>query len=102
MQLAGVAALKQVVEEGGGCTILPFGAVHREVRDGRLGARRFRGSSMRAMLVIATPSHRPVTRLAKLLLGLVRSEVRKLADAEMLRGTTRGLGQWLRAAERRA
>src|SRR5260221_13860797 len=39
MQLDCVAALKQVVEEGGGCTILPFGALHREGRDGRLGPR---------------------------------------------------------------
>jgi LysR family nitrogen assimilation transcriptional regulator len=102
MQLDCVAALKQVVEEGGGCTVLPYGAVHREVQDGRVAARPFRGTSMRAMLVIATPSHRLVTRLAKLLLELVRSEVRELADAEVLRGTTRGLSQKLQAIAGRA
>lgn len=101
MQLDCVAALKQVVEEGGGCTVLPYGAVHREVRDGRLHARPFRGNSMRAMLVVATPFHRPVTRLAKLVQDLVRARVRELAEAEVLRGTTRGLGQILRAAEAR-
>jgi LysR family nitrogen assimilation transcriptional regulator len=102
MQLDCVAALKQVVEEGRGHTILPYGAVHREVRDGRLAARPFREAGMRAMLVIATPSQRPVTRLAKLLAELVRAEVRELADGGVLRGTTRGLGQKLRAASARA
>jgi LysR family nitrogen assimilation transcriptional regulator len=98
MQIDCVAALKQIVEEGGGCTILPYGAVHREVRDGRLSARPFRAANMRAMLVVATPSHRPVTRLAKLVLDLLRSEVRELAEAEVLRGTVRGLAQRKRAA----
>lgn len=100
MQIDCVAALKQVVEDGGGCTILPFGAVHREVRDGRLSARPFRAANMRAMLVVATPSHRPVTRLAKLVLELLRTEVRDLAEAEVLRGSVRGLGQKRRAAGR--
>ena len=101
MQIDCVAALKQVVEEGGGCTILPFGAVHREVRDGRLCARPFRAANMRAMLVVATASHRPVSRLAKLVLELLRTEVRDLAEADVLRGTVRGLGQ-KRAAVARA
>lgn len=91
MEIDCVAALRQLVEEGQGRTVLPFGAVHREVRDGRLSARPFRHSSMRAMLVVATPAHQPVTRLAKLLLDLLRSEVRRLADAGALRGSTRGL-----------
>lgn len=100
MQLDCVAALKQLVEEGAGCTVLPYGAVHREVRDGRLAARPFRDGAMHAMLVIATPSHRPVTRLARLLAELVKTEVRELADAGILRGTTRGIGQRRRMTER--
>jgi LysR family nitrogen assimilation transcriptional regulator len=100
MQLDCVTALKQLVEEGVGCSVLPFGAVHREVRDGRLAARPFRESTMHAMLVLATPSHRPVTRLARLLTELVKTEVRELADAGILRGTTRGIGQRRPAAAR--
>ena len=50
-----VAALKQLVERGVGCSVLPFGAVHREVQEGRLSARPFRSPAMRAMLVLATP-----------------------------------------------
>jgi LysR family nitrogen assimilation transcriptional regulator len=80
--------------------VLPFGAVHREVRDGRLAARPFRESTMHAMLVLAMPSHRPVTRLARLLAELVKTEVRELADAGILRGTTRGIGQRRRATAR--
>jgi LysR family nitrogen assimilation transcriptional regulator len=92
MEIDCVAALRQLVEDGQGRTVLPFGAVHREVRDGRLTARPFRTSSMRAMLVVATPAHRPVTRLAKLLMNLLRAEVGRLADSAILRGSTRNLG----------
>jgi LysR family transcriptional regulator, nitrogen assimilation regulatory protein len=91
MEIDCVAALRQLVEDGQGRTVLPFGAVHREVRDGRLMARPFRTSSMRAMLVVATPAHRPVTRLAKLVMNLLHAEVRQLADAGVLRGSTRNL-----------
>jgi hypothetical protein len=76
--------------------------VHREVRAGRLAARRFAAPSMRAMLVVATAAHRPVARLAKAVQELLRAEVRELAEAEVLRGTTRGLGQRMRGAATRA
>jgi LysR family nitrogen assimilation transcriptional regulator len=86
-----VAALKQIVEDGRFCTILPFGAVHREVQDAKLSARPFRVASMRAMLVVATAAHRPVTRLAHLVMQLLQGEVRVLAEAQILRGAPHGL-----------
>lgn len=76
MEIDCVAALRQFVEDGQGRAILPFRAVHHEVRDGRLMARPFRTSSMRAMLVVATPAHRPVMRLAKLVVNLLHAKVR--------------------------
>ncbi|WP_426956400.1 LysR substrate-binding domain-containing protein [Muricoccus radiodurans] len=91
MEIDCVAALRQLVEDGRGRTVLPFGAVHREVQDGRLSARPFRHASMKAMLVVATPAHRPVTRLARLVLDLLRAEVRQLVELRTLRGSTRGL-----------
>jgi LysR family nitrogen assimilation transcriptional regulator len=91
MQLDSVAALKQLVEAGAGCTILPFGAVHREVREHRLVARPIASDEMRAMLVTATPLHRPVTKATRALLLLVHAEVKRCITAGVLRGDTDGL-----------
>lgn len=84
-----VAALKQLVERGVGPTVLPFGAVHREVREGKLRARPFRAASMRALLVIATPANRPVTPLVRATVAMVQEEVERLVPLDILRGITR-------------
>jgi LysR family transcriptional regulator, nitrogen assimilation regulatory protein len=86
MQLDSVAALKQLVEAGAGCTILPFGAVHGEVRERRLAARPIASDEMRAVLVTATPLHRPVTKATRALLRLVHAEVQHCIEAGMLEG----------------
>lgn len=86
-----VAALKQLVERGVGPTILPFGAVHREVRDGRLRVRPFRSTAMRALLVIATPANKPVTPLMRAAVRIVQDEVARLVPLDVLRGVTRNL-----------
>lgn len=96
MEIDCVAALKQLIESGRGCTVLPFGAIHREVQQGRLSARPFRAPSMRAMLVIATPPHKPVTAMVRSTIGLLQTEVRRLAAAGVLRGETRDLTGWSR------
>lgn len=84
-----VAALKQLVERRVGPTVLPFGAVHREVREGKLRARPFRAASMRALLVIATPANRPVTPLVRAAVAMVQEEVERLVPLDVLRGITR-------------
>ena len=91
-----VAALKQLAERGMGCTVLPFGAVHREVQEGRLCARPFRSPAMRAMLVIATPPSKQVTPLIRSVIDMLQTEVRRLATVGVLRGDTHDLGAWYR------
>lgn len=86
-----VAALKQLVERGVGSTILPFGAVHREVHDGRLSVRPFRSEAMRALLVLATPANKPVSPLVRAAMGMVQDEVKRLVPLDVLRGVTRNL-----------
>jgi LysR family nitrogen assimilation transcriptional regulator len=86
-----VAALKQLVERRVGPTVLPFGAVHREVREGKLRARPFRSASMQALLVIATPANRPVTPLVRAAVVMVQEEVERLVPLDVLRGVTRNL-----------
>ena len=97
-----VAALKQLAERAVGCTVLPFGAVHREVQEGRLLARPFRSPAMRAMLVIATPPNKPVTPLIRSVIGILQNEVRRLTMLGVLRGDTNDLGGWTRQPEMKA
>lgn len=96
MEIDCVAALKQLVERGAGCTVLPFGAVHREVAEGRLMARSFAAPSMRAMLVIATPPHKPVTAMIRSVIHILQRQVQRLAAQGVLRGETHDLGGWTR------
>ncbi len=96
MEIDCVAAIKQLVERGTGCTVLPFGAVHREVAEGRLTARPFAAPSMRAMLVIATPPHKPVTAMIRSVIHILQSRVQRLAAQGVLRGEAHDLGGWSR------
>ncbi len=98
MEIDCVAAIKQLVERGTGCTVLPFGAVHREVQECRLRARPFRTPTMRAMLVIATPAHKPVTTMIRTVIQMLQTEVRRLVVQGILRGETSGLNAWVRQA----
>jgi LysR family nitrogen assimilation transcriptional regulator len=87
MEMDSVSALKQLVESDHGlCTLLPFGAVHQEVRAGRLRARPIASPEMRAVLVAATPLHRPITKATQLLLGLIGTEIRRCVASGILRG----------------
>jgi len=98
MEIDCVAAIKQLVERGSACTVLPFGAVHREVQEGRLRAHPFQTPSMRAMLVIATPPHRPVTPMIRCVIRMLQTEVQRFAGQGVLRGQTHNLSAWARPA----
>src|SRR5262249_25587787 len=76
MEVDSVAALKQLVMSGSNiCTILPFGAVHQEVRERCLIARPITSVDVQALLVTATPLYRPVTKASRALLRLIQSEI---------------------------
>ena len=79
-------AIKEIVGNGPERCVLPFGAVHREVKAGSLISRRFDDSQMQALLVLATPLHRPVTRLAAAVLQLVEKEVSRCVEDDILSG----------------
>ena len=97
MEIDCVAAIKQLVERGPCCTVLPYGAVHREVQEGRLVARPFLTPAMRAMLVIATPPHKPVTAIIRSVIRMLHIEVERLAALGVLRGEIRDLAAWTRS-----
>ena len=92
MEIDSVAALKQLVGSVKGlATILPFGAVHEEVAGQRLSARPIDSTDMRALLVIATPPHRAVTKAGRVLMRLIQTEIRQCVASGMLRGSTDAL-----------
>jgi LysR family nitrogen assimilation transcriptional regulator len=86
MEIDSVTAIKHLVEEGIGSTILPFGAVHREVMQERLIAREISSKDMHAMLVTATPLHQPVSKATRALLRLIHAEVAKCVANGVLKG----------------
>ncbi|MEF2549211.1 LysR family transcriptional regulator [Aurantimonas sp. E1-2-R+4] len=90
-EMDSVAALKQLVLNGHGQTILPFGAVHQEVEAKRLVARRIRSPAMQAKLITATPLNQPVSRVTRALLSLVHECVDELVRAGRIDGTTHGM-----------
>lgn len=87
-ELDSLDATKELVAGGGERGILPLGAVHREIRAGRLVARRFDAIEMQALLVLATPLHKPVTRLTAAVLELVVREVEQAVATGVLGGVT--------------
>ena len=81
VELDSLTAQKQLVEVGPERCILPYGAVGREVSEGKLRARPFVGQGLSALLVYATPLHQSVRRLTKELQLLLVEQVRiSLAD----------------------
>ncbi|HWT99471.1 MAG TPA: LysR substrate-binding domain-containing protein [Terriglobales bacterium] len=88
LELDSVSAITQLVESGLGKTILPYGAVHKAVREGRVKATPFASESMRAKLVTATPLSRPVSKATQALLGLINAEVQQCVEEGLLRGVT--------------
>jgi len=86
IEIDSVPALKQLVETGKAQTILPFGAVHREVKDGRLVARRLDIEGARARLVLTTALHRPVTKATRMLIEVVKEEIARCMKNGILRG----------------
>ncbi len=85
-EIDSIATLKKVAEDGPERCILPYGAVFREVSEGKLQARPFK-KGLSALLVCATPLHRPIPRLTKELQVLLVEQVQSCVAAGVLTGT---------------
>lgn len=81
-------AMKELVQTGPERCVLPLGTFHRELKAGLLTGRRFEDNGMDALLVLATPLHKPVTKLASAVLRLVEQEVSRCIDDGILSGMT--------------
>ena len=85
-ELDSITALKRIVEVGPERCVLPYGAVHREVAEGKLRARPFVGRGLSAVLVSAMPLHRAAPRLAKKLQELLVEQVEACIANGMIAG----------------
>jgi LysR family nitrogen assimilation transcriptional regulator len=74
-EIDSVATLRQLAMKGEYETILPWGAVHREVRDGRLLAIPIDSDDMMELLVIATALHRTVSPAMQAVIHVIHEEI---------------------------
>ncbi|MEL6281674.1 MAG: LysR substrate-binding domain-containing protein [Pseudomonadota bacterium] len=68
-------AILDLVQAGEGYSILPFSAVHREVRAGSLAAARIVEPAISRTLYLATPANRPVSPASREVLKLITALV---------------------------
>jgi LysR family nitrogen assimilation transcriptional regulator len=87
MDMHSVTVIKHLVEKGVGSTILPFGAVYREVQDHYLAVRPIPLDLMHAKLVTATATGQPITLAMQGFLALLSDEVQRCVAAGSLRGS---------------
>ena len=86
-ELDAFSAIKELVEDGAGNTILPFAAVHGEVAAGRINARRIVGPPITRTLLLANSTQRPLTLAARALMGQIKIIVRELVESGKWLGT---------------
>jgi LysR family transcriptional regulator, nitrogen assimilation regulatory protein len=77
-EINALSAIKDLVEDGAGSTILPYAVVYREITEGRLTAYRIEGQPFTQAVVLATPTHRPLSRAGEKVLDCIKEEVRTL------------------------
>lgn len=90
MQIDSVATMKELVETAGFCALLPYGAMHRELVQGRLRAAPvLEPTPLCAPLVLGTASSRPITPAARSLIAVIEDQVHRFVTRGILRGTHR-------------
>jgi len=77
-EINALIAIKDLVEDGAGSTILPYPSVYREVSQGRMIAKRFIGRPFFRNLVLATSTQRPLSLAAHALVDRIKLEVKEL------------------------
>jgi LysR family nitrogen assimilation transcriptional regulator len=78
-QMQSVATLRDLVIQGGAASILPLGAVAREVAAGTLMARRIVDPEINREVALFRPDSRPATKAEQIICALIR----ELADETM-------------------
>jgi len=77
-EINALSAIKDLVEDGAGSTILPYATVYREVTRGQMVAKRIEGQPFSRTLVLATSTQRPLSLAARALVDRIKLEVKEL------------------------
>jgi LysR family nitrogen assimilation transcriptional regulator len=76
-EMQSVHVIKELVEQGVGATILPFGAVHRECSAGRLVAAKIVDPEIRRTAYLVHSARKPQSNAEKSVVRLIRELVKK-------------------------
>jgi LysR family transcriptional regulator, nitrogen assimilation regulatory protein len=77
-EINALSAIKDLVEDGAGFTILPYAAVYKEIRQGQMTAKRFIGKPFSRNLVLATSTQRSLSLAARAVVERIKIEVKDL------------------------
>ena len=77
-EINALSAIKDLVEDGAGFTILPYAAVYKEIKQGQMTAVRFVGKPFSRNLVLATSTQRSLSLAARAVVERVKIEVKDL------------------------
>jgi LysR family nitrogen assimilation transcriptional regulator len=75
-EMQSVHVIKELVEQGVGATILPYGAVHRECSEGRLVAAKIVEPEIRRTAYLAYSARKPQSNAEKSVVRLIRDIVK--------------------------
>ena len=77
-EINALSTIKDLVEDGAGSTLLPYAAVFREAKEGRVSAYRIKGQPFTQTVVLATPTQRPLSLAGHKVLDCIKQEVQAL------------------------
>jgi DNA-binding transcriptional LysR family regulator len=78
MEQNSLMALKVMLQQGVGLSILPYTVVHEETRDGRLGIRCIRRPRMVRHVAIVRPEYRPAFHALSIVERILAEELRRM------------------------
>lgn len=87
-EIDALSAIKELVEEGVGATILPFASVSREALQGRVHARQIIKPVMDRTLVFATTTQRPSTLATRAVIKELKEVVQDLVSEGLWKGAS--------------
>ncbi len=88
-EMDALPVIKNMVEDGNACTILPSAPVYREVADGRLALRKLDTPSITRTLVLATSTQKPLSLAARSLISQIKKEVSDLVNSGKWSGASK-------------
>ena len=87
LEVDSVSTIRQLVMAGEGVSILPYGAVHADVAAGELTAEAIAGAELNALLVVAMPSNKAVSKITRAVVELIKDEISLSIASGKLRGS---------------